>query len=155
MPIPLLLIASMTMAEPSAPPDERAQVLKAVDRVIAAINSNDVEALRQIAIPEGMNISLRYQPDGSATLRTKSNAQDAADTVTETRKFTEKYWNPTVLIHNGIAVFWAPYSFDIDGKRSHCGVDQFDFIKVNGEWKLASSMWTVEPNGCPKEQPAQ
>ena len=146
----ILLAATMAIADP-APFDERAQIMAAVDRVIAAINSNDAEALRQIAIPEGMNISLRYQPDGSATLRTKSNAQDAAETTTETRKFTEKYWDPTVLVHNGIAVFWAPYSFDIDGKRSHCGMDQFDFIKVDGQWKLASSMWTVEPNGCPKE----
>ena len=151
------MIASLLIAvavAPVPPPalDERAQVLAAVDRVIEAINTNDAEALRQIAIPEGMNISLRHQPDGSAKLRTKSNGQDSAETATETRKFTERYWNPTVLIHNGIAVFWAPYSFDIDGKRSHCGVDQFDFIKVDGQWKLASSMWTVKPGGCPKER---
>ena len=147
----ILLAASMALAEPPVTTDERVAVMAAVDRVIAAINSNDSKALREIAILEGMNISLRYQPDGSATLRTKSNDQDAADTTTETRKFTEIYWDPTVLIHNGIAMFWAPYSFDIDGKRSHCGVDQFDFIKVDGQWKLASSMWTVEPNGCPKD----
>jgi hypothetical protein len=146
----IILLVSAAQVPPPAL-DERAQVLAAVDRVIEAINTNDAEALRQVAIPEGMNISLRYQPDGSAKLRTKSNGQDAAETATETRKFTERYWNPTVLIHNGIAVFWAPYSFDIDGKRSHCGVDQFDFIKVDGQWKLASSMWTVEPEGCPKE----
>ena len=147
----ILLAASMATAEPAAVVDERAEVIAAVDRFIAAINSNDAEALRRMAIPEGMNISLRYQPDGSTKIRTKSNAQDAAETPAETRKFTEKYWDPTVLIHNGIAVFWAPYSFDIDGKRSHCGVDQFDFIKVDGQWKLASSMWTVEPDGCPEE----
>jgi hypothetical protein len=151
--IPPFLMAIALMASPATAQavDERAEVIAAADRFIAAINSNDAEALRQMAIPEGMNISLRYQPDGSSKIRTKSNAQDAAETPAETRKFTEKYWSPTVLIHNGIAMFWAPYSFDIDGKRSHCGVDQFDFIKVDGQWKLASSMWTVEPNGCPKE----
>jgi hypothetical protein len=146
-----LLTASMVMAEPPAAADERAEVIAAADRFIAAINSNDAEALRKMSIPEGMNISLRYLPDGSSLVRSKSNSQEASETVTETRKFTERYWNPTILIHNGIAMFWAPYSFDIDGKRSHCGVDQFDFIKVDGQWKLASSMWTVEPNGCPKE----
>lgn len=152
MPIQILLAAaSAAVAQPTPVADERTEVMAAVERVFAAINSNDSEALRQIAIPEGMNISLRYQQDGSSTLRVKSNAQDAADTKTERRKFTEKYWNPTVLIHNGVAMFWAPYSFDIDGKRSHCGVDQFDFIKVDGQWKLASSMWTVEPNGCPEQ----
>ncbi len=147
----MLMAAMLATANTSPALDERAQVMAAVDRVLAAINSNDAEGLRQLAIPEGMNISLRYQPDGSSNIRAKSNSRDAAETATETRKFTEKYWDPTVLIHNGIAMFWAPYSFDIDGKRSHCGVDQFDFIKVGGEWKLASSMWTVEPNGCPKE----
>ena len=147
----ILFAASIASAQTPAVADERAEVIAAVDHFIAAINSNDSEALRQIAIPEGMNISLRYQPDGSTKLRTRSNAQAATDTSAEKRKFTEKYWNPTILIHNGVAMFWAPYSFDIDGKRSHCGVDQFDFIKVDGQWKLASSMWTVEPNGCPKE----
>lgn len=156
MPIPMFLAAaSAAVAEPTPIADERAEVMAAVERVFAAINSNDSEALGQIAIPEGMNISLRYRPDGSSTLRVKSNAEDAADTKAETRKFTEKYWNPTVLIHNGVAMFWAPYSFDIDGKRSHCGVDQFDFIKIDGQWKLASSMWTVEPNGCPEDQKAE
>ena len=151
MPILIFLAASLALSEPSPASDERTQVIAAADRFLAAINSNDAEALRRMAIPEGMNISLRYQSDGSSNLRVKSNAQQVTETKAETRRFTEKYWDPTVLIHNGIAIFWAPYSFDIDGKRSHCGVDQFDFIKVQGEWKLASAMWTVEPDGCPEE----
>jgi hypothetical protein len=151
MPITLLFAAAVAAEDPSSNRNERAEVMAVVERVFAAINSNDSEALRQIVIPEGMNISLRYQADGSTKLRTRSNAEDAANMAEEKRRFTEKYWNPTVLVHNGVAMFWAPYSFDIDGKRSHCGVDQFDFIKVDGQWKLASSMWTVEPNGCPKE----
>lgn len=125
--------------------------MAAVQRVYAAINSNDAEAYKQIMVPEGISFRLRYQPDGSAILRSKSNVEDIAETATEKRRFTEKYWNPTLLVHNGIAVFWAPYSFDIDGKRSHCGVDVFDFVKVDGQWRLTNSMWTVEPSGCPKE----
>ena len=147
----ILLAASVVSAQAPAAADERAEVMAAVERVFAAINSNDAEALREIAIPDAMNISLRYQPDGKTTIRTRSNAEDASNTAAEKRRFTEKYWDPTLLIHNGVAMFWAPYSFDIDGKRSHCGVDQFDFIKVDGKWKLASSMWTVEPNGCAKD----
>ena len=148
----MLAIAVSLIGTPAlAQTDERAEVMVAVDRVFAAINSNDAEAFRQMMMPEGMIMSLRYQSDGSAKLRVKSNLQMIAEARTEKRKFTEKYWNPTLLVHNGIAMFWAPYSFDIDGKRAHCGVDQFDFIKLDGQWKLASSMWTVEPDGCPKQ----
>jgi len=148
----MYLLAAIAAAPSLSPaPDERAQVMAAVDRVFEAINSNDAEAFKAIMVPEGTNISLRYQPDGSAKLRVKSNFQEIAEAGVEKRKFTERYWSPTLLIHNGIAAFWAHYSFDIDGKRSHCGVDQFDFVKIDGQWKLASSMWTVEPDGCPKE----
>jgi hypothetical protein len=130
---------------------DRAELMRAVDEVYAAINSNDVEAFKRLEVPEGMTFRLRYQPDGSMKLVPKSNLQDLSDTATEKRRFTEKYWDPTVLIHRDMAVFWAPYSFDIDGKRSHCGIDVFDFIRVDGQWKLANSMWTVEPDGCPKK----
>ncbi|MBK9064929.1 MAG: hypothetical protein IPL89_17350 [Acidobacteria bacterium] len=47
-----------------------------------------------------------------------------------------------------IAVVWAPYEFWIDGKTSHCGIDVFDFVKVDGAWRVANAMWTVEPNAC-------
>jgi hypothetical protein len=145
----LALLAASVAASGAA--DERAALMKVVDEVYAAINSNDVEAFKPLEVPEGMTFRLRYQPDGTMKLVPKSNLQDLSDTATEKRRFTEKYWDPTVLIHRDMAVFWAPYSFDIDGKRSHCGVDVFDFIRVNGEWKLANSMWTVEPDGCPKK----
>jgi hypothetical protein len=60
----------------------------------------------------------------------------------------ERYWSPTVLIRESIAVVWAPYEFWEDGKTSHCGVDVFDLIRVKGEWRIANSMWTVEPESC-------
>jgi hypothetical protein len=149
----IFLAMAALLAAPAQPTtaEDRAQLMAVVDQVYAAINSNDVEAFKRMEVPEGMTFRLRYQPDGTMKLVPKSNLQDLADTGAETRKFTEKYWDPTMLIHKDMAVFWAPYSFDIDGKRSHCGVDVFDFIRVNGQWKLANSMWTVEPDGCPKK----
>jgi hypothetical protein len=146
----ILALLAASVATP-VEADDRAALMSVVDEVYAAINSNDVEAFKRLEVPEGMTFRLRYQPNGSMKLVPKSNLQDLADTATEKRRFTEKYWDPTLLIHRDMAVFWAPYSFDIDGKRSHCGVDVFDFIRVDGQWKLANSMWTVEPDGCSKK----
>jgi hypothetical protein len=64
------------------------------------------------------------------------------------RALRERFWAPTVLVRGGIAVVWAPYEFWIDGKTSHCGVDAFNFIKVDDEWRIANAMWTVEPDAC-------
>jgi hypothetical protein len=40
-----------------------------------------------------------------------------------------------------------------DGMTSHCGVDVFDFVKLDGEWRLSNSMWTVEPGACEALRP--
>ncbi len=65
----------------------------------------------------------------------------------------ERYWSPTVLVRGPVAMVWAPYEFKVDGKVSHCGVDVFDFVKVDGSWRLANAMWTVEPEACDTLRP--
>ncbi|NEZ03108.1 hypothetical protein G4Y73_02960 [Wenzhouxiangella sp. XN201] len=44
-------------------------------------------------------------------------------------------------------------SFRPDGERPHCGVDSIDVVKVDGVWKLANFMWTVEPDESPDTPP--
>jgi hypothetical protein len=55
------------------------------------------------------------------------------------------------MIRGPIAVVWGEYEFWIDGKFSHCGVDSADLVKVDGDWKIANWMWTVERNDCPAD----
>ena len=55
-----------------------------------------------------------------------------------------------MLVTDHIAVFWAPYDFYIDGVFSHCGTDAVDLVKVDGEWKVGNSSWTVQKTGCTK-----
>jgi hypothetical protein len=143
-----LLIAPVPVE--ARPDPDRAAVMATVDAFFAAINSNDAKALNQLYLPETPIISRRKQADGSWILRTRRSGEDSANAARETRKLTELYWDPRLNIHQGIATFWAPYSFDIDGKRSHCGVDLITLIKTEGTWKISFVSYTVEPDGCPK-----
>src|SRR3546814_10786446 len=36
---------------------------------------------------------------------------------------------PAVEIDGDIAMVWAPYTFLLDGKPHHCGIDHFDLIR--------------------------
>lgn len=146
-----LLFAAALLPSPAiARPDERAEVKAAVDTWLSAINANDADKLAANQLPQGMTFRQKHEADGSTSLSSRSNADWVERARAEKARLRERYWNPTILVHGGIATFWAPYSFDIEGKRSHCGVDVFDLIKVGGEWKVANAMWTVEPQGCPK-----
>ncbi len=147
----LIVLASLCWAIPaSAQITDRQAIIDVVDRFLEAINSSDADAYAALQLDDGMTYAQIYGADGEPKLRPRSNAQWVDLIRGETANYRERYWDPTILIHRDIAVFWAPYSFDENGKRAHCGVDVFELVRVAGEWKIANSMWTIEPQGCPK-----
>ena len=139
-----LLIAALLAVAALGPADEKAEVQAAVDAFIAAINSNDAAALDRLTHDEGAAFIQGYV-EGREGLRRRANKESIERMKVSTSRNTERYWNPTILVHRDIAHFWAPYSFDVDGKRSHCGVDSFSLAKVDGQWMLTNNAWTVEP----------
>jgi hypothetical protein len=146
----ILLLSFGLIAPAAAKTSERGAVIAAVDRFLDAVNNDDPAGFRATQVPEGMTFALIYGPDGTMKLRPRSNAEWAERAGKSKVKVLERYWSPKIMIHRDMAVFWAPYSLDIDGKRAHCGVDMFELVKVGGEWKIANAMWTIEPDGCPK-----
>jgi hypothetical protein len=132
---------------------EEAVVLETMDRYMVAISANDLEAMASMQTPDGMTYRARSLANGTAEIVGRPNSYWVDPARKDNRTFRERYWSPTVLIRGSIAVVWAPYEFQIDSKTSHCGVDVFSFIKVGDEWRVANSMWTVEPDACAELRP--
>ncbi len=102
---------------------------------------------------EGTTLSFRPHPSGKPEeleMRISNNEKFIADLEPDGHEYVERWTEePTVLIRGPIAVIWGEYEFWIDGEFSHCGVDSVDLVKVDGEWKVANFMWTVERENCP------
>ena len=134
------------------PPGEEAAVLALLDRYMHAISSQDVAAMAAMQTADGMTYRARAE-GGRWAVTSRSNASWVDPSKVDARTHRERYWSPTVMIRGGIAVVWAPYEFWLDGKTSHCGIDVFDFVKVDGAWRVANAMWTVEPDACAELRP--
>lgn len=135
-------------------PGEEAAVLAAMDRYIRAISAGDLGAMAALQTRDGMTYQATSQREGGASIVGRPNTYWVDPAVYDGQPVRERYWSPTVLVRGAIAVVWAPYEFWTGGKTSHCGVDVFDFVKVDGEWRVANSMWTVEPDACGELRPA-
>lgn len=142
----LLLFAPLANAEDKH--REHDAVMKVVDLFFEAVNTSDAELMKEITLSDGMTHSIREQEDGRWTIRARpqSYGMDPANYGPE--KIIERYWDPTVLVNDHIAVFWAPYDFYIDGEFSHCGIDAMNLLKVDGQWKFSNNSWTVQRTGC-------
>ncbi len=54
----------------------------------------------------------------------------------------------TVRIDGPLAIVWTPYQFYFDGKFSHCGVNSFQLVRLNGQWKIQYLIDTRRRTGC-------
>ena len=146
--LPVLLVGAV-----HAQDDERAAILALTERAFDAVRSGNPDDWRAIQVAEGAAISMRPDPEGVAgkyQMRMTQNEEFAAALKPDARDFVERWTSePTVLIRGPIAVVWGEYDFRIDGELSHCGVDAFDLVKLDGEWKMVNIMWTVERDNCP------
>ena len=137
---PLVALLAFAAASP-----EEAQVLAVLERFFAAMTARDDAAAARTLEKDGQ--FTRVGPDGAAGTQTHADYLRALATGKE--KFRERIWTPQVLIHGRLATVWAPYDFHIDGKFSHCGVDNFQFVKGPQGWKISGAAYTIEPKGCP------
>ena len=129
-------------------PSDRDAVLKTVQMFFDTMTAKDIEGARKVLQEQGRFHAMRMR-DGKPDVRAFSNEEYFADLKASQQRMQERIWNPDVRISGLIATVWAPYDFWIDGKLSHCGVDQFDLIKTEDGWKIAGGVYTIENNCAP------
>lgn len=142
-----LLAAVPAVAQPADA--EHAAVLKTVDAALAAVSAQDEAALEALLLPGALFYREGRTPDGKPRTSVIPGPAMLEQMRGPKKGFSElRTGAPTLLVRGGVAHVWTPYSFDIAGKRSHCGVDSISLLKVDGVWRIASFGWTAEPEGC-------
>jgi hypothetical protein len=53
-----------------------------------------------------------------------------------------------VKVDADLAMAWTPYKFYIGEKFSHCGVNSFQLIRLNGAWKIQYIIDTRRRQPC-------
>ena len=156
VPLALSALVLMSVGNTVADDGDRAAILALIDKAFYAVGSDDPDDMRAIQLAEGTSISFRQHPDGeSGELLMRMSTNEALLAGTTEDKLVERWTgDPIVMLRGPIAVVWGEYEFLINGDFSHCGVDSIDLVKVNGDWKIANWMWTVEKEGCPTDPSA-
>jgi hypothetical protein len=150
------LVAMMAAATPAlaqAPAPAAADsvgAMKAATDVMVAIGTKDEAALKTLILPQALLLSQRRDAAGTVKTAIRTRDEWLAGLMNIKGTPAEQMTDPRLLIHHDLAHVWAPYTFDIDGKRSHCGMDSLGLARIDGQWRITSMTWTAEPQGCPK-----
>lgn len=150
------LLAAGCAASPSAttvPPAATAaasaeveSVLKTVDTFLLALGNGDRTLQKSVELPDGVIAFARITKNAQGTVRRmpQSQLQDSPGGD----PFIEMYWNPEVQLRGPFAQVWAPYVLLDNGAAVHCGIDAFQLVKLEGQWKIHASLSSMEPDAC-------
>ncbi len=87
---------------------------------------------------EGKLIVVNENPSGFVDFVSKESPGNADERITF----------DVVKIDGPLAIAWTPYQFYYKGQFSHCGVNSFQLLRFNGEWKIQYLIDTRRKQGC-------
>jgi hypothetical protein len=111
---------------------------------------SDSLLLKSSLAPQAMLQTVAKNKEGKTAVRT----EDISLFITSVTKphqgvYDERITFDVIKIDADLAVVWTPYKFYVSGQFSHCGVNSFQLVKLNGEWKIQYIIDTRRKEPCP------
>ena len=120
-----------------------------VNNLFSAMKNADAPLLKSVFADSAILQTITRNKDGKTVVQTdevsgfvdfvSKQAKDAAD---------ERITYDVIRIDGPLAIVWTPYKFYFNGKFSHCGVNSFQLVRINGNWKIQYLIDTRRRNGC-------
>lgn len=146
--ITFLSICLMLSSYPFAQSAEDS-VKTAVNMLFTAMKTANATMLQQSFADSGVLQTIIKSHDGKVTVRNES-VKDFADFIGKEQQGNadERITFGSIKIDDDLASVWTPYQFYYKGKFSHCGVNSFQMVRLNGVWKIQYIIDTRRKSGC-------
>jgi hypothetical protein len=128
---------------------EEENVKKPINDLFIGMKQSDSSLLRS-AFADGAIMQTIYRnKEGNMAVHTET-VNNFIAAVTKPRKeiYDERITFDIIRIDADLAIAWTPYKFYIDEKLSHCGVNSFQLVRLNGQWKIQYIIDTRRKEGC-------
>ena len=120
-----------------------------VNALFDAMKTGNEQALRDCFSDSAILQTIANTKTGEKIIRTEQVSQFASS-VSKLPKGAadERIVFETVRIDGPLAIVWTPYKFYFNGQFSHCGVNSFHLVKLNGSWKIHFLIDTRRKEPC-------
>ena len=120
-----------------------------VNQLFAAMKGANAAMLKETFADSAVLQTIRRKQDGTFFVQDEK-VEDFAEQIGKAKKdsLDERITFETVKIDGPLAIAWTPYKFYYAGNFSHCGVNSFQLVRINGRWKIQFLIDTRRRQGC-------
>jgi ketosteroid isomerase-like protein len=144
----VLIFAAFFSIQVFAQTDEDG-VKAVITKLFSSMKASDEQAVLSCFADQAIMQSIIKDKEGKNSIKSDGVAGFAAFVGKQPQGAAdERIVFETIKIDGDLAFAWTPYQFFYNGKFSHCGVDAFGLIKVNGAWKIHYLIDTRRKDNC-------
>lgn len=145
----LLLLTTISFAQKTS---EEESAKKLVVDFFEAFHLQDTLRLKSFAHKDVVlqSIAVSDEKDTKLTIDTYSKFLTGIASIPQTTSFEEVLHDFEISVYGKMANVSTPYSFFLNGEFSHCGVNSFQLMKQDGQWKIIYLVDTRQKTGCKK-----
>ncbi len=123
---------------------------KTIEDFFTAFHAQDSLSLMQMVDPAITLKSVSEDSLGNTIVKTEEYKElvKSIISIPKDTRFKEELHSFDIRIKGMLAHIYAPYTFYLNGKISHCGIDSFELVKHHDEWKILSITDTRTKEGC-------
>ena len=139
-----IFISTITMAQSAED-----SVKAIVNQLFAAMKGANAAMLKEAFADSAVLQTIRRKQDGTFFVQDEK-VSDFVEQIGKAKKdsLDERITFETVKIDGPLAIAWTPYKFYYAGNFSHCGVNSFQLVRINGRWKIQFLIDTRRRQGC-------
>jgi len=139
-----IFISTITKAQ--SPEDS---IKAVVNQLFAAMKGANAAMLKDAFADSAVLQTIRRKQDGTFFVQDEK-VSDFVEQIGKAKKdsLDERITFETIKIDGPLAIAWTPYKFYYAGNFSHCGVNSFQLVRINGRWKIQFLIDTRRRQAC-------
>jgi len=147
--IAILLTIASAMAVGLQAQTTEDSVKAAVNRLFEGMKNADTALLRSAFGDSAILQTIAHDKTGHFYIRNEKLSEFAAFVSKQQKgNADERIEFGTIRIDGPLASVWTPYKFYYKSQLNHCGVNSFQLVRLNGEWKIQYLIDTRRKVNC-------
>jgi hypothetical protein len=124
-------------------------VKSTISQMFAAMKSADAAGLRRVFADSALLQSISITKEGKTVVRNEPVLEFIEYVGKQQAGAADERISFDVVKTDGpLAFAWTPYKFYFNGELHHCGINSFQLVRLNGEWKVQYIIDTRRRDGC-------
>lgn len=133
--------------------DSEQQIKEVIETFFDGFHKQDSTIIKSVSADQVVLQTTGRDQEGKTRFRNEefSNFLTSICSIPDSIKFEEKLTSFSIQVDRTMANAWVGYEFWLNDTFSHCGINSFQLVNFDGDWKIIYLIDTRGKAGCMEE----